>query len=112
LQKALHAGQINVSVAEELWGISEEGDMEYYLDHAIESGCTKDTAQRWKMDWQAAQRRKRHGAEGETQLRSPYEPKPYYIACDICNKPALIEDAASVMICPVCRKVIRERQGE
>jgi len=112
LQQAVHQGKISVSVAEELWPISNLEDLEYYLSFCIENGATVITAREFTQQWKDQARRRKSGIEGPGRVHSPQEPRPHYITCDICLNPALIEDAVSAMICPTCRKLISDKQQE
>jgi len=112
LQKAVHTKQISMSVAEELWGIDDEVTLSYYLSFAVDGGCTKETARQWCKDFKDTRRRERYaGGEGE-DVRSPLEPRPHYITCDICLEPAKIDDARSLMLCPGCQGLIAKKQQE
>jgi len=108
LQKAVHAGQISMSAAEELWPISNETDLEYYLLFAIENGCTKEVARQWCKQWKDTQRHQADpGADGGG-VTSPFEPRPYYIACDLCNGPGEMDKMVRLAICPECYKIIKD----
>lgn len=112
LQQALHKGQISISVAESLWPISNLEDLEYYLSFCIQNGATQDTAREFCQQWKDQQRRRRSGAVEGGEARSPLEPRPHYITCDICLNPVLIEDAVSGLICPTCKKLISDKHKE
>lgn len=112
LQKAVHAKQISMTVAEELWGIDDAGSLEYYLSFAIDGGCTKGTAREWCKEWKDSVRRQRSSGGDSGGEISPLEPRPHYIACDICLEPAKIEDARSLMICPTCRELLSKKHKE
>lgn len=107
LKVAVHENKISVSVAEELWPISDEGDLNYYLTFAIESGCTKETARGWCKDWKNQKRReKAPGVEGSQPL-SPLEPRPVYIACDLCVGPMEIGKEVVMRVCMECHRTIK-----
>ena len=112
LQKAVHGKLISMTVAEELWGIDDAASLEYYLSFAIDGGCTKGTAREWCKDWKDSVRRQRSSGEDGGGEISPLEPRPHYIACDICLEPAKIEDARSLMICPTCRELLSKKHKE
>ena len=108
LQKAIHKGSVSVSVAEELWPIANETDLEYYLSFAIENGVTKLVAREWCKDWRDKQRRSETpGAEGSHES-SPQAPRPIYLACDTCHEPVELGDDKILRVCPTCDKTIRE----
>lgn len=107
LRKAVHAGQISVSVAEELWPISDEGDMNYYLSFAIENGCTKNTARGWATEWRKAKRRdKDSGANGGGQV-GINEPRVTYVPCDVCTGPVVIGEETILRCCKTCFATIK-----
>jgi len=107
LRAAVHKNKISVSVAEELWPISDEGDLHYYLTFAIESGCTKGTARGWCKDWKDQKRReKTPGEPGGTAL-APMEPRPVYISCDLCVGPMVIGDETVMRVCKECFATIK-----
>lgn len=112
LQKAVHEGKIGMSVAEELWPISSEPDLLYYLRFAIANGVTKDVARGWCKEWKDAQRRQGLTGGDSGEVFAPTEPRPHYITCDICLGPVLIQEASSVMVCGGCQKIIKDKQRE
>ena len=108
LQKAVHTGQISMTVAEELWPISDQAALEYYLTFAIENGVTREVARTWCQEWRVAQRRKT-SADGEgISPGSPYEPRPNYVACEICLKPTDLNESIVLRICPGCGDKIKK----
>jgi len=107
LKKALHKKLISITVAEELWPIADETDLEYYLSFAIENGCTKEVARAWCKEWKDTKRReKRTGVEGG-DVRSPYEPNPIYISCDICQGPMKLGEDVQLRLCPECAEKLK-----
>lgn len=107
LQQAVHKKQISVTVAEELWPISDPSDLDYYLQFAIGNGCTKETARLWCKEWKDSKRRERPaGGEGE-QAFAPSEPRPVYVVCDLCVGPMEIGKETVLRICPECYKLIK-----
>ena len=108
LQKAVHKGQVSMSAAEELWPISNETDLEYYLLFAIENGCTKEVARQWCKQWKDSQRHLANPSEEGRGNSSPYAPRPYYVACDLCDGPEEMEKMVRLSICPKCYEVIKQ----
>lgn len=107
LQEAVHKGQVSMSAAEELWPIANPTDLEYYLLFAIENGCTKEVARQWCGQWRDSQRRSEEpGVEGGG-ASSPFEPRPYYVACDLCNGPGELDKMVRMSICPGCYATIK-----
>jgi len=107
LKAAVHENKISVSVAEELWPISDEGDLRYYLRFAVESGCTKATARGWCKDWKDGKRREQTSGEAVGQGISPMEPRPVYVSCDLCVGPMVIGEEMVMRICKECYKTIK-----
>ena len=108
LQQAVHKGQVSMSAAEELWPISNETDLEYYLLFAIENGCTKEVARQWCKQWKDSQRHQAGASEEIGGAISPQEPRPYYVACDLCQGPEEINKMTHLSICPECHKIIKQ----
>jgi len=107
LQVAVHKRQINVSVAEELWPISTEGDLNYYLGFAIESGCTRETARGWCKDWKDSQRRNKDAGDGGGSPMAVGEPRPVYVGCDLCLGPMEIGSETVLRVCKECFATIK-----
>jgi len=107
LQQAVHKKQISMTVAEELWPISDEAQLDYYLGFAIENGCTRTVARQWAQDYKDQVRRAgtTNGKGGHVQ-RSLYEPRPTYVACDICNEAVKLEESKFIRTCPGCMGAI------
>lgn len=108
LQEAVHKKQISVSVAEELWPISDVGSLEYYLMFAVENGCTKETARGWCKEWKDSKRREGSSGGGGSQVFAPSEPRPVYVTCDLCVGPMEIGKETVLRICPDCYKLIKQ----
>lgn len=108
LREAIHAKRISVTVAEELWPISNPGDLDYYLSFALDHGCTRDVARAWCKEWRDAKRRKEHaGGEGGAIL-APSEPRPVYVACDLCEGPMEIGQEIVLRVCKPCHGTIKQ----
>lgn len=107
LQTAVHNKEISVTVAEELWPISTEGDLNYYLGFAIESGCTRETARGWCKDWKNSQRRGKGASEGGNGPMAVGEPRPIYVACDLCVGPMEIGSETLLRLCKECYATIK-----
>ncbi len=107
LQQAVHKGTIGMTVAEELWSISDNTSLEYYLSFAVDNGCTREVARQWAKDWKDSQRRAQTvDAGGGLEDRSPNEPRPTYTACDICTEPVEVNEAKFFRTCKACHKGI------
>jgi len=109
LQKAVHKKEISITVAEELWPISDEASLDYYLMFAIENGCTKEVARQWAKDWKDSVRRSGDaGDQGGGRDLSIYEPRPTYIPCDLCDNPVELGKDKMIRSCPACWGVIQK----
>lgn len=107
VQQAVHKGEINMSVAEELWPINNEEDLNYYLRFAIESGCTRATARGWCNDWKSSQRRNRDTGEEVPRDPGVNEPRPIYIGCDLCSGPMELGKEINLRVCVACNATIK-----
>jgi ParB/RepB/Spo0J family partition protein len=108
LQKALHEKRISISVAEELWPISDLATLDYYLSFALDGGCTRDVARSWCKDWKDSIRRQSSAGEAGGEILSPQEPRPVFLPCDLCNKPVQLGQDWVIRICPVCGDIIKK----
>lgn len=109
LQKAVHKKQISMTVAEELWSIRNETSLEYYLMFAIENGCTQVVARQWAKEWMDTQRRQHASSvQGGGGDLSPFEPRPTYLPCDICNEPVELGKDRLLRICQNCGSAIKK----
>jgi len=107
LRDAVHNGRIGVSVAEELWPIADEGDLNYYLMFAVESGCTAATARGWCKDWRDQKRREKDVVDKGGGLVGPHEPRPVYLPCDLCSGPTVLGSEVVMRVCPECHATIK-----
>lgn len=108
LQKAVHAKQISVTVAEELWPISDPADLEYYLSFALDGGCTREVARSWAKEWRDKKRREANPGEPTPSQLAPNEPRPVYVACDLCLGSMEIGTETVMRLCPGCFKIIKQ----
>jgi len=104
LQKAVHEKRIAISVAEELWPITDVAVLDYYLSFALDGGCTQAVARQWCKDWRDTERRKASGTVKGGELVSPYEPRPTFIPCDLCIGPVELGKDVIVRMCPDCHQ--------
>lgn len=107
LQTAVHNMKISMTVAEELWTISDMTDLDYYLSFALDGGCTKEVARSWAKDWKDSKRRQKSAGVEGVSTSAPTEPRPVYVACDICAGPMELGQETIFRACPVCAKTIK-----
>jgi len=107
-QKALHAGQTSMSVAEELWSCPDAAKREYFMELAVEHGITMRVARGWVDDFKKEQRGREAGTEGGGGGLVPYEDTPIYRACDICSGPVEYKDLQELRVCRSCHEGILE----
>jgi ParB/RepB/Spo0J family partition protein len=112
LQEAVHNKRISMTVAEELWPISDLTDLDYYLSFALDGGCTKDVARSWCKDWRDKKRRQQSaGVEGVREF-APAEPRPIYVSCDLCRGPMEIGQELVLRICKDCGNIVTKNMKE
>jgi len=107
-QKALHAGLVSMSVAEELWSCPDQAKREYFMDLAVEHGITMRVARGWVDDFKKEVRSREAGGEGGGGGLTPYEDTPIYRACDICSGPVQYKDLKELRVCGSCHDGILE----
>jgi len=107
LQQAIHGRTISIAVGEEFWAISDPVKLDYYLSHAVDSGCTAATARQWKKEWRDSVRRQAADNVEGGGVVSPFEPRPIYIVCDVCQGPVELGKDHLAHICPACWKVVK-----
>jgi len=108
LQKAVHFGQINYSVAEELWSLGNIGKIEYYLGFAVDHGATSSVVRAWVHDEKKKARRAERGDEGGDSLANPMATRPVYVACDLCLGSMEIGKETIIRACEACVKLIKQ----
>lgn len=108
LRDAVHKKRISISVAEELWPITDTPTLEYYLSFALDGGCTSIVARSWCKDWQDSKRRAKSDIGEGGQDFAPTEPRPVYVACDLCTGPMEIGKEIVMRVCHDCFKTIKQ----
>ena len=108
LQQALHKKQISIGVAEELWPITDASTLDYYLSFALDGGCTVTVARQWCKDWKDQTRRRGSDNDGGAFVSSPYEPRPTFMTCDVCQGPVELGKDVIIRACPECNQLIKE----
>ena len=107
LQRAVHKKEITYGVAEELWRISDIGQMEYYLSFAVEHGVTVAVARAWVKDWKDSLRRSQTDVGGGGGDYSALESKPAYVPYDLCSGPMVLGSEKVLRMCPECYATLR-----
>jgi len=108
LQDAVHKKRISISVAEELWPISDPVSLDYYMSFALDGGCTRDVARQWCKDWRDSVRREKTASDDTLQTFAPSEPRPIYVTCDLCSGPMELGQEIPLRVCSVCFKTIKD----
>jgi len=112
LQKAVHDKKISISVAEELWPITDEAQLDYYLSFALDGGCTQAVARTWCQDWRDTKRRSDSGTVQGGEIMSPYEPRPTFLPCDLCEGPVELGKDRMLRACPECfQSIVKAIKG-
>ncbi|MBA7716570.1 Nucleoid occlusion protein [subsurface metagenome] len=107
LQRAVHKKEISYGVAEELWRISDVGEMDYYLSFAVEHGVTVAVARSWVKDWKDTLRRSSSDVVGGGPTSSPLESRPVWVTCDLCHGPMELGKEQVFRCCPGCSTTIQ-----
>jgi len=108
LQEAVHKKRISICVAEELWPVADQADLDYYLSFALDGGCTKEVARSWAKEWKDNKRRQKNTSEPGSPTYAPTEPRPVYVTCDLCTGPMVIGEETVLRLCPDCTKTIKQ----
>ena len=106
IQQAIHSKQITMVVGIALNQIDEPKQRAYYLETAIENGCTSTTAEVWLKDFRRASAPGRSLVEQGRPLEPSIETNKIYQACEICEEPVEIQAAKMLRVCPGCFKII------
>ncbi|MBA7495720.1 Nucleoid occlusion protein [subsurface metagenome] len=101
-QKALHAGFISLSVAEELWSCPDAAKREYFVELAVDHGITQAVARLWVDEFKKESRSRQDGTEGSRGGVAPYEDVPIFRGCDVCRGPVEYKDLKELRVCPGC----------
>ncbi len=108
LQKAIHEKLISASVGEELWRLREEAAIDYYLSFAIDNGATKEVVRDWVKEHQSKLRAEARAGDMDRSPRSPMEPLPTYVPCDVCKGAMEIGTEMVIRACKECGQKILE----
>ena len=108
LQELVHKKRISIAVAEELWPITDVAMLDYYLSFAVDGGCTSTVARSWCKEWRDQVRRQVVGDVEGRGVSGPFEPRPTYVACDLCVGPMELGQETVLRLCPSCFQTIKE----
>ena len=108
IQKAVHSGDITMSVAEELGACPDKGHQNYLLQLAVEHGAKRDVVRQWVNDYRKLKRPDATASGGGAEDHSPMEQKSIYHTCEICDGAVNLSDVTSLLVCKSCHaKVIQ-----
>ena len=108
LQTAIHKKDITYGVAESLWGLGDQAQIEYYLMFAIENGVSVAVVRTWVKDEKDKARRDRADIEGGGETIAINENIPIYFACQLCKGATELGKETSFRACPKCAKQLIE----
>ncbi len=108
VQKAVHRGDINISVAMELWQCPDQGHQEYLLQLAVEHGVTREVVRQWVNDFKKEKRViQANGGEGEGD-HSPMKAKAIYHTCEVCDGAISQSEVVTLLLCKTCDKRMKD----
>ncbi|MBA7495807.1 Nucleoid occlusion protein [subsurface metagenome] len=110
-QRALHAKQISMTVAEILVDTPDQTRRDYFLEMAIEHGITKVVAKLWVEDERKRLRTEAEPRSGGSPARVALKDTPVYVPCDLCQDPVDIKNAVHLGVCPACLKKLEDLLG-
>lgn len=108
IQRALHAREVRISVAEELMSCSDKAHQDYLLEMAIEHGVTRDVTRMWVSDWRKSLREPPGASGGGALDAHLMKPEIIYRGCETCQAPVNIHEMKELRICKGCFKAIIE----
>ena len=108
LQQAIHKREIKYGVAEELWRLSDDGRISYYLGFAVDHGATVAVVRQWVNDELKAQRSKASDVGGGSPLENPMQANPIWITCDFCKGAVELGKDKTLRACPDCLVRLQE----
>lgn len=106
IQQAIHNKMITMNVGEVLGQIDDEKQRKYYLNTAIENGCSKPTAEEWLKDYRRSGDPGRSVVEQGIPLEPSLQTQKIYATCEICEQPVDYREVKMIRACPGCYKDI------
>ncbi len=107
VQKAVHRGEINISVAMELWGCTDDGHRGYLLELAVEHGAKRDVVRQWVNDYRKLKRPGQATGDQGGEDHTPLETKSIYHTCEFCDGAVNLSEVVSIVICKTCHGKIK-----
>jgi len=108
IQQAIHNKLVTVVVGEILSAIDDAKQRKYYLNTAIENGCTAPTAHEWLKDYHRSSAPGRSIVGDGVPLETSIQTQKIYTACEICQDPVDYREVKVIRTCPGCYKNIAE----
>jgi len=108
IQKAIHNKKIYVAVGIILNQIDEPKQRNYYLQTAIDNGCTGPTAEQWVTDFRRTADPGRATIARSDPLEPSLQTQKIYATCEICEEPVDYREVKMIRMCPLCYKNIIE----
>ena len=108
VQKAVHSGDINISVAMELWQCPDEGHTEYLLQLAVEHGAKRDVVRQWVNDYRKIKRGNPAASGDGGDDHTPMKQKAIYHTCEVCDGAISQSEVVTLLICKTCDKRMKD----
>lgn len=107
---AVHSRRLSPSAARHLARIEDDATRMFYVETAMENGCTERTAVSWLQGWQAM----RPAAEVVAEGPGPAAPGPARVApqalCMKCGAESAAEALVPVFVCAGCVAALRRER--
>lgn len=99
LMDAVHAGSISPSVATTLKAIEDDQTRKYYLDTALQYGCTQDVAAAWAQNYSKSQQPGGEALVNEAVSAYAQNPDGHQLPCHVCQQQHPISSLRTVFLC-------------
>ena len=103
---ALHAGQVNPSVALQLARIDDDQVRPFYLQSAIDYGATQDVAEAWVTNYQIQGAKASPENLEQTVQSYAHATGENQLACHVCERLHTINNLRTVLVCTGCHPAI------
>jgi len=104
--EAVDVGAISVSAAKELVAITDDDARNYYLDHAIKSGATRELCAFWFRNWEVQKITRDPRVPGDATFSINPPPMEPTIPCFLCGEETPIKLIDHLRVCPTCGPVM------